>query len=185
MSACMDRLLLLSTCTKHVYAKPVCRHVLMASAGSSPVIVQLMREGAKHGQKDAQQRFVQKLHSLSTHAGLQAALQVQVQHSLSSWQTSLSKLFLSCPFLTKLDLSKCAVTLSGDDYDKLMSANSTQHFHPCAGAVMRHRPLPVNIELLLPELQTLTSLESISLQLCKVCNSLLFWYLMRHSASGQ
>lgn len=143
-------------------------HCCLDVAGSSPVIMQLMREGAKCGQKNNHQRFVQKLDSLNRHTGLQAALQEQLQHSLASWQDSLSKLLHACPFLTKLDLSKCAAILSADDYDKLMSANSTQHTHPCAGAVMRQRHLPVNVELLLPMLQPLTCLRHISFQLCKV-----------------
>ena len=130
-----------------------------------------MREGAKCGQKDIQQRFMQKLESVSRHTGLQAALQQQVQHSLAAWNNSLNKLFQSCPFLRKLDLSHCATILCADDYDKLASANSMQHTDPCAAAVMRQRALPLNIEHLLPLLQQLTCLESISLQLCKVCSN--------------
>ena len=127
-----------------------------------------MREGAKCGQKDAQQRFMQKLESLNRHTGLQAALQQQLQHSLTSWHDGLNKLCQSSPFLTKLDLSHCAAIVSADDYDKLLAVNSTQHREPCAGAVMRQRALPLNIEYLLPLLQQLTCLQSISLQLFKV-----------------
>ena len=127
-----------------------------------------MREGAKSGQKDAQQRFMQKIESLSRHTGLQAALQQQLQHSLASWHDSLNKLCHSSPFLTKLDLSHCAAIVSADDYNKLLVVNSTQQNEACAGAVMRQRALPLNIEYLLPLLQQLTCLQSTSLQLFKV-----------------
>lgn len=127
-----------------------------------------MREGAKCGHKEAQQKIMHKLDALSTHTGLQAALQQQVVYSLNKWHDSLSKLFFtSCPFITVLDLSRCAAVVANEDY-AMLTRPAEQGSHPCAGAVVRQQLLPLHMDRLLALLQQLSCLESLHLRLCKV-----------------
>ena len=108
-----------------------------------------------------------KLDALSSHTGLQAALQQQVVYSLNSWHDSLSKLFTSCPFITVLDLSRCAAVVANEDY-AMLTTQAEQGIHPCAGAVVRQQVLPLSMDYLLALLQQLSCLESLHLRLCKV-----------------
>ena len=146
-----------------------------------------MREGIRCRQHDIHGSMLQ---TVANHAGLQAALQQQITDCLISWHESLSQLFVSSPFLTKLDLSKCAAVVSDEDYARLAlqqfedadllfydadarqslaaaSAGSNE-MHPCALAVLNQQALPISIKALLPMLRRLPCLTSLHLQLTKV-----------------
>lgn len=167
------------------------RHVSMptiksASAGKNTIMTHLMREAIRCHQHSSQGSLSQMLQSVSKHAGLQAALHQQVSDSLSSWHAAINQLFVSCPFLTKLDLSKCAAVVSAEDYAILTlqpshdeaqtsdqsaastSSGSSASIHPCANVVMNQQALPISIKHLLPMLRQLPCLAALHVQLTKV-----------------
>lgn len=157
-----------------------------ASAGKNTIMTHLMREAIRCHQHPSQGSLSQMLQSVSKHAGLQAALHQQVSDSLSSWHAAINQLFVSCPFLTKLDLSKCAAVVSAEDYAILTlqpshdeaqtsdqsaastSSGSSASIHPCANVVMNQQALPISIKHLLPMLRQLPCLAALHVQLTKV-----------------
>ena len=131
------------------------------------------------------------VHSLSKHSGLQAAFKQQITDGLTTWHNGLNKFFVSCPFLTRLDLSKCAATVSEEDYKQLAltpsdntssgyywlteqgaiakaGAQASQVLHPCASAATMQQALPISINHLLPMLKRLPCLAALHLCLTKV-----------------
>ena len=168
------------------------RHVSMstnksAAAGNNTIMTHLMREAIRCHQHSSQGSLSQMLQSVSKHAGLQAALHQQVFDSVTSWHAAINQLFVSCPFLTKLDLSKCAAVVSAEDYAILTlqpsateahtsdhtaaptSSGSSASIHPCANVVINQHALPINIKHLLPMLRRLPCLAALHVQLTKVC----------------
>lgn len=155
-----------------------------------------MRECIRCSQQESQEDFSQMLDSLSKHPGLQAALKQQITDGLTAWHTGLNKFFISCPFLTHLDLSKCAAIVSAEDYIQLAltpSANSSSDYwsseqaasaraaaedsqvvHPCVSAVTKQQALPLSIKQLLPMLKRLPCLAMLHLCLIKVIHTYTF-----------
>ena len=160
-------------------------------AGNNTMLMQLMREGVRCHQHESEGNISQMLRSMSKHPGLQAALHQQIADSLMSWRDGLNQLFVTCPFLTNLDLSKCAVVVSGEDYAALtMEAHVEDHLstsrqtcassaglnadscmHPCASVVINQQALPISIKHLLPILRRLPCLAALHVQLAKVHSS--------------
>ena len=150
----------------------------------------IMRERIRCSQQESQEDFSQMVDSLSKHPGLQAALKQQITDGLTTWHTGFNKFFTSCPFLTRLDLSKCAAVVSAEDYIQLaltLPANSSSDYwsseqaasaraaaeasqvvHPCASAVTKQQALPLSIKQLLPMLKRLPCLAMLHLCLTKV-----------------
>ena len=150
----------------------------------------IMRERIRCSQQESQEDFSQMLDSLSKHPGLQAALKQQITDGLTTWHVGLDRFFTSCPFLTRLDLSKCAAIVSAEDYIQLAltsSANSSSDYwwseqaasataaaeasqviHPCVSAVTKQQALPLSIKQLLPMLKGLPCLAMLHLCLTKV-----------------
>jgi len=168
------------------------RHVSMsttksAAADNNTIMTHLMREAIRCHQHSSQGSLSQMLQSVSKHAGLQAALHQQVSDSVTSWHAAINQFFVSCPFLTKLDLSKCAAMVSAEDYAILTlqpsdmeahtsdqsaaptSSGSSASIHPCANVVINQQALPINIKHLLPVLRRLPCLAALHVQLTKVC----------------
>ncbi|KAL3144635.1 hypothetical protein ABBQ38_001994 [Trebouxia sp. C0009 RCD-2024] len=150
-----------------------------------------MRERIRRGQQGSQQDFTQMVNSLSKHKGLKAAFKQQIADGLTSWHDSLNKLFTSCPFLTRLDLSKCAAIVSERDYSQLAlqtynsnaeywlaggkadsakaaAAEASRMVHPCTSAVTKQQALPISIKRLLPMLESLSCLQALHLCLTKI-----------------
>lgn len=149
-----------------------------------------MRERIRCSQQESEEAFSQMVDSLSKHPGLQAALNQQITDGLTSWHAGLNSFFTSCPFLTRLDLSKCAAIVSEEDYRKLALAPSAsgstnywpseqaasaraaaeagQVVHPCATAVTKQQVLPLSIKQLLAMLKRLPCLAMLHLCLTKV-----------------
>ena len=75
--------------------------------GSNTFLAHLMRDSIRsnlsHGTNG---HFSQMLQGATNHAGLQAAFYQQITDSLTVWQNGINQLFVTCPFLTKLDLSR-------------------------------------------------------------------------------
>ncbi|KAL0053339.1 hypothetical protein WJX82_004536 [Trebouxia sp. C0006] len=106
-----------------------------------------------------------------------------------SWHAAINQLFVSCPFLTKLDLSKCAAVVSAEDYAILTlqpsateahtsdhtaaptSSGSSASIHPCANVVINQQALPINIKHLLPMLRRLPCLAALHVQLTKIADN--------------
>lgn len=155
------------------------------------MMAHMMREPIRCSQHDSQANFNQMLQSLSKHAGLQAAFKQQIANSLDAWHDSLNQFFVSCPFLTRLDLSKCAAVVPQEDYNQLAlrpQKDGTEHLwssfgesasagvepesipmiHPCASAVTQQQALPISIKQLLPMLQHLPCLAVLHLCFTKV-----------------
>ena len=151
----------------------------------------IMRERIRCSQRDSQTTFNQMLQCLSKHAGLQAAFKQQVTDSLDAWHDSLNQFFVSCPFITRLDLSKCAAVVSQEDYNQLAlrpqrdgteqlwssfggaasakaEPESVPMLHPCAGAVTQQQALPISIKQLLPMLKRLSCLTVLHMCFTKV-----------------
>ncbi len=160
---------------------------LMCIAGNNTIMMHLMREAIRNHQHASQGSFSQMLQSVAKHPGLQAALHQQVTDSLTSWHDGLNKLFVCCPFLTKLDLSKCAAVVSAEDYatltlqsssdDDIISgqggsssggSSASNGLHPCASLVINQQALPISIKHLLPILRRLPCLAALHLHLTKV-----------------
>lgn len=163
-----------------------CTHCV---AGRNTIIAHIMRERIRCGLQNSQGDFTQMVHSLSKHPGLQAVFKQQITDGLTVWHDSLTKLFTTFPFLTRLDLSKCAAIVSDEDYTQLalLPYNSTFDYwlsgeagsvksaadagkvvHPCASAVTKQQPLPISIKRLLPMLERLSCLQMLHLCLTKV-----------------
>ena len=160
------------------------------AAGNNTIMAHIMRERIRCSQQESQEDFSQMVASLSKHPGLQAALKQQITHGLTTWHAGLNKLFTSCPFLTRLDLSKCAAIVSEEDYIQVAltpSAKGSSHYwsseqaasaraaaeasqmaHPCASVVTKHQALPLSIKQLLPMLKSLPCLAMLHLCLTKV-----------------
>ena len=153
-----------------------------------------MRERIRCGQQGFQLDFNQMVHSLSKHRGMKAAFKQQITDGLTRWHDSLNKFFISCPFLTRLDLSKCAAIVSDEDYRhltlrtynsnreywlaggkagsaKAAAAETSKMVHPCTSAVAKQQALPISIKRLLPMLKSLSCLEVLHLCLTKVRKS--------------
>ncbi len=176
----------------HIHLMIVLRYVSMsttksAAAGNNTMMTHLMREAIRCHHHSSQGSLTQMLQTVSKHAGLQAALHQQVSDSVTSWHAAINQLFVSCPFLTKLDLSKCTAVVSADDYALLTlqpsdmeahtsdqsaaptSSGSSASIHPCANVVINQQALPINIKHLLPILRRLPCLAALHVQLTKVC----------------
>ena len=163
-----------------------------APAGNNTIMTHLMREAMRCHQhsSSSQGSLSQMVQSMSKHAGLQAALNQQVSDSVTSWHAAINQFFVSCPFLTKLDLSKCAAVVSAEDYAILTlqpsdteaqtsdqsaaptSSGSSASIHPCATVVIHQQALPINIKHLLPMLRRLPCLAALHVQLTKVRHTL-------------
>lgn len=146
-----------------------------------------MREAVRCHQHSSQGSLSQMLQTMSKHAGLQAAFHQQVSDSVTSWHAAINQFFVSCPFLTKLNLCKCAAVVSAEDYATLTmqpsdteaytsdqsaaptSSGSSASIHPCANVVIHQQALPINIKHLLPILRRLPCLAALHVQLTKVC----------------
>lgn len=161
--------------------------VKVAAAGSNTIITHLMREAIRCNQHASPGSFSHMLQSVCKHPGLQAALHQQVADCLSSWHGAIDQLLVSCPFLTKLDLSKCAAVVAAEDYaslclqpaeDEVLTSDPTvaspsgpsasSGIHPCAAVVINQQALPINIKHLLPALRQLPCLAALHVQLTKV-----------------
>ena len=161
-----------------------------SAAGNNTIMAHIMRERIRCSQQEPQEDFSQMVDSLSKHPGLQAAFKQQIAHGLTTWHAGLNKLFTSCPFLTRLDLSKCAAIVSEEDYIQLAlapsakgssdywsseqvasargAAEASQVVHPCATTVTKQQALPLSIKQLLPMLKRLPCLAMLHLCLTKV-----------------
>lgn len=158
-----------------------------AAAGNNNIMTHLMREAIRCHQHSSEGSLSQMLQTVSKHAGLQAALHQQVSDIVTSWHAAINQFFISCPFLTKLDLSKCAAVVSAEDYAILTlqpsdneahtsdqsaaptSSGSRANIHPCANVVINQQALPINIKHLLPILRRSPCLAALHVQLTKVC----------------
>lgn len=164
---------------------------MYCDAGNNTIIAHIMTERIRRGQQGSQQDFTQMVHSLSKHKGLKAAFKQQIADGLTSWHESLNNLFTLCPFLTRLDLSKCAAIVSERDYSQLAlrtynsnaeywlaggkadcakaaAAEASRMVHPCTSAITKQQALPISIKRLLPMLESLPCLQALHLCLTKV-----------------
>ncbi|DBB06974.1 TPA: hypothetical protein ACH3X3_009624, partial [Trebouxia sp. C0006] len=168
---------------------PMLAQQMARKDGNNTIMTHLMREAIRCHQHSSQGSLSQMLQSVSKHAGLQAALHQQVFDSVTSWHAAINQLFVSCPFLTKLDLSKCAAVVSAEDYAILTlqpsateahtsdhtaaptSSGSSASIHPCANVVINQQALPINIKHLLPMLRRLPCLAALHVQLTKIADN--------------
>lgn len=174
----------------HLLQTVLQRHLHSVAGKNNTVLAHIMRERIRWSQQDSEEAFSQMVDSLSKHPGLQAAFNQQITDALTSWHAGLNNFFTSCPFLTRLDLSKCAAIVSEEDYRKLAltpsasgstnywpseqaasaraAAEAGQVVHPCATAVTNQQALPLSIKQLLAMLKGLPCLAMLHLCLTKV-----------------
>ncbi|DBA85851.1 hypothetical protein WJX77_011838 [Trebouxia sp. C0004] len=168
---------------------PMLAHQMASKDGNNTLMTHLMREAIMCPQHSSQGSLSQMLQSVSKHAGLQAALQQQVSDSMTSWHAAINHFIVSCPFLTKLDLSKCAAVVSAEDYAILTlqpsdneaqtsdqraaptPSGSSASIHPCANAVINQQALPISIKHLLPMLRRMPCLAALHVQLTKLADN--------------